>query len=82
MSEFKITPQQKAAITRAVNTLNRVRGELEKNNPDAPNVNWCLEDCGNLILMSDETHTGQGAESNEGAVVSTWDLRNSSGGSW
>ena len=34
MSEFNITPAQKAAITRAVNSLNKVRAELEKDNPD------------------------------------------------
>ena len=82
MEDFKMTPLQRGQITRAINTLNRVRRELEKNNPDAPNVNWYLEDCGNFNLMSDDSHTGLGAERNKGAVVSTWDLRNSSGGGW
>lgn len=84
MSEFKITPLQKGQITRAVNTLNRVRAELEKNNPDAPNVNWYLEDCGNLCIMSDESHTGHGHRltPNHDAVVQVWDLAKSSGGAW
>ena len=82
MSEFNITPAQKAAITRAVNSLNKVRAELEEDNPDAPNVSWYLEDCGNLNLMSDDSHTGGYLNANRAAVEGVWDLANSSGGGW
>ena len=82
MSEFNITPAQKAAITRAVNSLNKVRAELEKANPDC-DVNWYLEDTANLHLMSGESHKDDAWGSpNHDAVEGYWSFEQASGGGW
>ena len=82
MSEFEITSRQRATITRAVNSLNKARRELEVANPEAPNVNWYLEDSNNLNLMSDDSHTGHNGGANIDAVMETWNLERASGGGW
>ena len=82
MSEFKITPKQKADITRSVNTLNRVRDALQKANPDCE-VNWYLEATANLNLMSGHSHKDDAWGSpNHEAVEGCWRFEQASGGGW
>ena len=82
MSDIKLTAAQKRKINTAVNSLNKVRAELQRNNPDYY-INWYLEDCGNFNLLENDSHDldSYGAASQE-VIIETFDLDESSGGGW
>ena len=82
MADINLTVAQNRKIKSAVKSLNKVRGELQKDNPDYF-INWYLEDCGNLNLLEGDTHdaTGRG-ESLQDNVIAVFDLECSSGGGW
>ncbi len=80
MSELTLTKTQLKKIQKAVQALNDVRQELQDENPDF-DINWYLEDCGNLNLMECETHDDDGSPQHDG-VIETFNLNNSSGGGW
>lgn len=78
MSDLKLTAAQKRKITTAVNSLNKVRAELQMENPDYY-INWYLKDCGNLNLLENDPHDGV---ANQEVVIDTFDLDHSTGGGW
>jgi len=78
MSDIKLTAAQKRKINTAVNSLNKVRAELQRGNPDYY-INWYLEDCGNLNLLENDSHDGA---ANQEVVIETFDLDHSAGGGW
>lgn len=83
MSDIKLTAAQKRKINTAVNSLNKVRAELQKDNPDYY-INWYLEDCGNLNLLENNSHdlADTYGAANQEVVIETFDLDHSSGGGW
>ena len=78
-----LTSKQRSKIKRAVKALNDVRREIENENGDC-DVQWYLEDCGNLNLMSGDSHegNGNGNTSRQDRVIALFDLEYSSGGGW
>jgi hypothetical protein len=86
MSDITLTTKQKSKISRAVKALNDVRREVDNENSDC-DVQWYLEDCGNLNLMSGDSHdetsgSGYGDTSRQDRVIALFDLDNSGGGGW
>lgn len=80
MSELSLTRKQHNKIKRAVKALNDVRKELQVDNSDY-DINWYLEDCGNLCIMEGESHDDKG-ETRQDRIISIYDLEYSSGGGW
>ncbi|WP_421193853.1 hypothetical protein [Aeromonas jandaei] len=80
MADVELTPAQKRKIKRAVAALNDVRQELQQENPDY-NINWYLEDTGNLNLMEADSHDRDGSARYD-KVIEIFGLDNSSGGGW
>lgn len=81
MADIELSQAQKRKITSAVKALNKVRAELQTENPDY-DINWYLEDCGNLNLLEGDSHDlldGRAAQDN---VIAVYDLEYSSGGGW
>ena len=80
---IELTSKQRNKIKRAVKSLNDVRQELDCDNSDCE-VQWYLEDCGNLNLMSGDSHegSGNGDTSRRDRVIATFDLDSSGGGGW
>lgn len=82
MASITLTTKQKRKIKRAIEALNDVRVELQQENPDNY-INWYLEDCGNLILMAEETHNDDLNQSaNYDAAIEVFHLEQASGGGW
>lgn len=83
MADIELTPAQKRKITSAIKSLNKVREELQRENPDY-HINWYLEDCGNLHLLEGDSHEladTYGAAAQD-KVIHLFDLEHSSGGGW
>ncbi|MBE8233292.1 MAG: hypothetical protein HAW67_06105 [Endozoicomonadaceae bacterium] len=80
MANIVLTEKQKLKITKAVKALNQVRNELQSTNPDN-DINWYLEDCGNLHLMEDLSHDEKG-NARQDRVIFHISLIQSSGGGW
>lgn len=80
MAKVRITAKQKCKIEKAVRALNDTRKEVQSKNPDN-DINWYLEDCGNLLLMEDDPHDNNG-KSRQDRVILYSDLEQSSGGGW
>lgn len=83
MADIELSKAQKRKITSAVKALNKVRAELQRENPDY-DINWYLEDSGNLNLLEGAPHNledtyGAGLQVN---VIDTFNLEDSSGGGW
>mgnify|MGYP003653423860 CR=1 FL=1 len=82
---IELTSKQRNKIKRAVKSLNDVRQELDDDNSDCE-VQWYLEDCGNLNLMSGDSHDDTGLGTGHGRrqdlVIDRFDLEYSSGGGW
>ena len=78
-----LTSKQRNKINRAIKALNDVRKELDNDNGDC-DVQWYLEDCGNLNLMSGDSHEGigNGDTSRQDRVIATFNLDSSGGGGW
>ena len=81
-----LTSKQRGKIKRAVKALNDVRRELDNENGDC-NVQWYLENSGNLNLMSGDSHdetsgSGYGDTSRQDRVIALFDLEYSGGGGW
>lgn len=55
---MSLTKIQKAKIQKALDSLEGVRAKLAV---DGKDINWYLEDNGNLCLMDGETHDDRGA---------------------
>ena len=82
MADIELTPAQKRKINSAVKALNKVRADLQRENPEYY-INWYLEDCGNLNLLEGDSHNIEnGQSSQESAVIEVWDLEHSAGGGW
>ena len=79
MSDIKLTAAQKRKINTVMNSLNKVRAELQMDNPDYY-INWYLEDCGNLNLLENDSHDG--STHNGEVIIDTFNLDHSSGGGW
>lgn len=80
MATVTITARQKAKIEKAIKALNDVRSEIQFKNPDN-DIQWYLEDCGNLHLMEGDTHNNLG-NAQKDRVITHDILENSSGGGW
>lgn len=80
MADIELTPAQKRKLKRAVATLNDVRRELQQEHPER-DINWYLEDTGNLNLMEDESHDRDGDPQRD-KVIEQFSLDNSGGGGW
>ncbi len=82
MADIELTPSQKRKITSAVKALNKVREDLQRENPDYY-INWYLEDCGNLNLLEGDSHDAEnyGASQSDNSIE-VWDLEHSTGGGW
>ncbi len=80
MSVIQLTQKQKLKIKKAINSLNEVRKEVQTANPEN-DINWFLEDCGNLNLMDNESHDNEG-NARQDRVINCFDLDDSSGGAW
>ncbi len=83
MVDIKLTPAQKRKINSAVKALNKVRSDLQRENPEYY-INWYLEDCGNLNLLEGDSHDladtyGAASQNN---IIETFDLDHSGGGGW
>ena len=82
MVDIKLTPAQKRKINSAVKALNKVRDDLQRENPEYY-INWYLEDCGNLNLLEGDSHNvedlGFTVKDN---IIEAFDLEDSSGGGW
>lgn len=82
MADIKLTPAQKRKINSAVKALNKVRDDLQRENPEYY-INWYLEDCGNLNLLEGDSHDVEDRGSaQEGVIIETFDLEDSNGGGW
>jgi hypothetical protein len=86
MSVITLTTKQRSKIKRAIKALNDVRRELQNDNNDC-DVQWYLEDSGNLNLMSGDSHdetsgSGYGDTSRQDRVIAIFDLDNAGGGAW
>lgn len=83
MSTVKLNSKQLAKVKRAIKSLDSVRQELQSHHPEAY-INWYLEDCGNLNLLSGDSHDASVTQggSNRDNVIEEFDLPNSSGGGW
>lgn len=80
MANVTLTKSQKAVITRAINLLNKVRQEIQLENPDY-DINWYLEDCGNLCLLENPSHDDT-QKPRQDRVIEDRHLVESSGGAW
>ena len=83
VSGIELTTKQRAKIKRSIKALNDVRKEIELNNVGS-DINWFLEDCGNLNLMNGNTHdlgSNHGGANFEG-VIEVFDLDSAGGGGW
>lgn len=80
MSDIELTTPQFRKIKNAVNTLNKLKDEIQKENPDAY-INWYLQDGDNLHLMSGDSHT-DGITPNYHHVIESFYLKSASGGGW
>lgn len=80
MADIVLTKAQRTKIDKAVKSLNDVRAELQRDNPDK-DISWYLEDCSNLNLMEDESHDSDGC-ANQHSVIQHFHLDNASGGGW
>jgi hypothetical protein len=80
-----LTSKQRNKINRAIKALNDVRRELDNENGDC-DMQWYLEDCGNLNLMTGDSHDdtghGTGYGRRQDLVIAMFDLEYSSGGGW
>jgi hypothetical protein len=86
MSDVVLTTKQRNKIARAVKALNDVRREIDSENSDC-DVQWYLENSGNLNLMSGDSHdddsgSGYGDTSRQDRVIALFDLHMASGGGW
>ncbi len=82
MADIELTPAQKRKITSAIKSLNKVREELQRENPDYY-INWYLEDCGNFHLLEGDSHDEENyGDSQSDKSIEVWDLRHSTGGGW
>ena len=83
MSDIKLTTAQKRKINTVVNSLNKVRAELQMENPDYY-INWYLEYGGNLNLLEKDSHdlADTYGAANQEVVIETFDLDFGSGGGW
>ena len=75
-----LTVKQSNKIKRALKALEDVRKELDLQSDNE--VNWYLEDGGNLNLIDGNSHTGRVCDPNYGMVIGCFNLPNSSGGGW
>lgn len=75
-----LAPAQSRKISAAVAALNEVRHQLQLENPTC-NINWYLEDCDNLILMSGDSHDESGKARHD-RVIEVFTLDNATGGGW
>lgn len=80
---IELTTKQRSKIKRAVKALNDARKEIELDNAGS-DINWFLEDCGNLNLMNGNTHDlgNNNGSANYGNVIEVFDLDNAGGGGW
>jgi hypothetical protein len=81
---IELTTKQRSKILRAVKSLNDVRRELQNGNRDC-DVQWYLEDSGNLNLMSGDSHDedgGNGDTSRQDRVIALFNLDSAGGGAW
>ncbi len=82
MADIELTLAQKRKINSAVRALNKVRSDLQRENPEYY-INWYLEDCGNLNLLEGDSHNvedlGFTVKDN---IIEAFDLEDSSGGGW
>jgi hypothetical protein len=82
MSNITLTTKQRSKIKRAIKALNDVRQELQNENGDCE-VQWYLEDSGNLNLMTGDSHDFSGdCDSRQDRVIGLFELDMSSGGGW
>jgi hypothetical protein len=84
MTDITLTTKQRNKIKRAIKALNDVRQELQNQNGDC-DIQWYLEDSGNLNLMSGDSHDedgGNGETSRQDRVIALFDLDNAGGGAW
>lgn len=74
------TKKQFSKISRAIKSLNEAMTEIQK---EFPKANYFLEDCGNFLVLSDESHDdSQYHYANHDVVVHREHLKDSSGGGW
>ena len=78
-TEIVLTKKQRSKIQKALDSLDSVRLELEREY--GVDVGWYLEDTANLNLMEGQSHDDRG-KANHGMVIQVFDLPNSSGGGW
>lgn len=79
---MELTAKQRNKIKRAVKALNDVRRELQDQYPENK-INWYLEDCGNLCLMSGDTHSDNlNVSPLFENIVEVYDFEMASGGGW
>lgn len=80
MADIKLTTKQHSKIKRVIKSLNDIRAELQKENPEKF-INWYLEDNDNLNLMEGNSHTDD-ADMNQDAIIRLFKLDHASGGAW
>lgn len=83
MSDIELTSKQRSKIKRALKSLEDVRKEVELDNASS-DINWYLEDCGNLNLMSGNSHdlSATNHQQNTDCVIEVFDFYNAGGGGW
>ena len=82
MNYLYLTTKQKTKIKKALKALEEVRKEVSQSE-NATDINWYLEDCGNLHLMNGATHEASGQNhSIQENIIDVFDFKESSGGGW
>jgi hypothetical protein len=85
MSNITLTTKQRSKIKRAIKALNDVRQELQNENGDCE-VQWYLEESGNLNLMSGDSHVFSNCDVDEDSrqdrVIELFEFENATGGAW
>jgi hypothetical protein len=75
----RLKPEHRRRFKRAISTLNALLVDVQEDFPDAE---YYLEDAGNFMLMSGETHTGRDCQPRRDRVLLDEKLRRSGGGGW
>lgn len=79
MEKIYLTTKQTAKIKRALKALEDVRQEVASET--GGDIQWYLEDCGNLCLMNGNSHD-ENQNPRQDAIIEIFNMKSASGGAW
>jgi len=82
MNSIKLTKKQRDKLSKAFETLNSVRQEIQDSHKGS-DINWYLEDSSNMNLMNGSSHSDDHSlKALTENVIETFTLDDAGGGGW